>query len=68
MLFTDITVARSENYIKYINTICGHYFEFLTVQRAGTFGTAGPQRSCNKSNPYDNNNTQGRFAQHKRQT
>jgi len=67
MLYTDRTVAFSENYTKYINTICGHYFEFLNVERAGTFGTTGPQRPGNKSNLYDNNNTQGRFAQHKRQ-
>jgi len=67
MLYTDIIVDCSENHIKYINTICGHYFEFLNVKRGGTYGTTGPQRSGNKSNLYDNN-TQGMFAQHKIQT
>jgi hypothetical protein len=68
MLHTDMIVVCSENHIKYINTICGHYLEFLNVKRGGTYGITGPQRSGNKSNLYDNNNTQGRFAQHERQT
>jgi hypothetical protein len=36
MLYADIIVHCSENHIKYINTICGQYFEFLNVKRGGT--------------------------------
>jgi len=66
MLYTDIIVVCSENHTIYTNTICGNYVEFLNVKRGGTYETNGPERSGNKSNLYDNN-TQGRFGQHKRQ-